>query len=150
MDKVHVDSLRGYLEKARAKLRVARDLVERGDWDDSVSRAYYAAFHAAQAAILCEGGRADTHQDVLTLFGLLLVKTGKIERQWGRALTNLKDDRETGDYDALSWIDEETARHALAEAEGFVRAVGEYVARQMGQIEDADPNRHMNEIERDG
>ena len=50
MDKVHVELLRGYLDKARAKLRVARDLVERGEWDD------------AQAAILCEGERADTHR----------------------------------------------------------------------------------------
>ena len=103
-----------------------------------VSRAYYAAFHAAQAAILCEGERADTHQGVLTLFGLLLVKTGKIERTWGRALTNLKDDRETGDDDALSWIDEETARHALTEAEGLVDAVSAYVARQIDQMEQPD------------
>ena len=138
MDRVQLDVLRSYMEKAHAKLRVARDLVERGEWDDGASRAYYAAFHAAQAALLCEGERADTHHGVLTLFGLLLVKTGKIDRTWGRALANLKDDRETGDYDALSWIDGDTARRALAEAEGFVNAVGEYVAGQIDQTEHTD------------
>jgi len=129
LDKTQVELLRGYLEKARSKLRVARDLVQRGEWDDAVSRAYYAAFHAAQAALLTEGQRGETHQGVLTLFGLLLVKTGKLDRKWGRALANLKDDRETGDYEAMSWIDEERARRAVEEAEGFVEAVGAYIAR---------------------
>ncbi len=138
MDKTQVELLAGYLEKARAKLRVARDLLQRGEWDDAVSRAYYAAFHAAQAALLTEGQRGETHQGVLTLFGLLLVKTGKFDRKWGRALANLKDDREAGDYDAMSWIDEEGARRALEEAQGFVEAVGAYVARQIDRVEQTD------------
>jgi len=37
------------------------------------------------------------------LFGMLLVKTGKFEKKWGKFLANLKDDREAGDYDALSY-----------------------------------------------
>jgi hypothetical protein len=133
LDRTQVELLRGYLEKARAKLRVARDLAQRGEWDDAVSRAYYAAFHAAQAALLTEGQRGETHQGVLTLFGLLLVKTGKLDRKWGRALANLKDDRETGDYEAMSWLDEESARRAVEEAEGFVEAVDVYVARLIDQ-----------------
>jgi len=55
LDKTQVELLWGYLEKARGKLWVARELVERGEWDDAVSRAYYAAFHSAQAALLTEG-----------------------------------------------------------------------------------------------
>ena len=129
MDKAQVELLWGYLEKAQAKLRVARDLVERREWDDAVSRAYYAAFHAGQAALLTEGQRAETHRGVLTLFGLLLVKTGKLDRKWGRVFANLKDDRETADYEAMSWIDEDTARRAVEEAHGFVEAVGAYIAR---------------------
>ena len=40
-----------YLEKARQKLGVARRLRDSGDHDDAVSRAYYAAFHAAKALL---------------------------------------------------------------------------------------------------
>ena len=138
MDRAQVQLLRGYLEKARAKLRVARDLAGRGECDDAVSRAYYAAFHAAQTALLTEGQRGESHQGVLTLFGLLLVKTGKIDRKWGRVLANLKDDRETGDYEAMSWLDEESARRAVEEAEGFVEAVDVYVARVIDQTVQAD------------
>ncbi len=63
----------------------------------------------------------------MTLFGLLLVRTGKLDKQWGKVLSNLKDDREAGDYDALSYVDEETARRAVREADEFVAAVEQYV-----------------------
>ena len=133
MDNTQHQLVQGYLAKARDKARVARDLLARGEWDDAVSRAYYAAFHAAQAALLTEGQRAETHRGIVTLFGLLLVKTGKLEKRWGKLLASLKDDREAGDYDALSWIEEETASRAVREAEEFVGAVSEYIATLEGK-----------------
>ncbi|MCP9456379.1 MAG: HEPN domain-containing protein [Nitrospira sp.] len=127
MDKAQQELIRGYLAKAREKARVARDLYAKGEWDDAISRAYYAAYHAAQAALLTEGQRADTHKGVVTLFGLLLVKTGKLDKRWGKLLSNLKDDREAGDYDALSYLDEDTARRAVREADEFVEAIERYI-----------------------
>ncbi|MEJ2696148.1 MAG: HEPN domain-containing protein [Candidatus Sulfobium sp.] len=56
--------LKGYMENARKKLAVAERLLESGDYDDAVSRAYYAAFHAAQALLLTEGERAETQKGV--------------------------------------------------------------------------------------
>ncbi|GIW55119.1 MAG: HEPN domain-containing protein [Nitrospiraceae bacterium] len=128
MDKAQQELIRGYLAKARGKVRVAHDLCAKGEWDDAISRAYYAAYHAAQAALLTEGQRADTHKGVVTLFGLLLVKTGKLDKKWGKFLSNLKDDREAGDYDALSYLDEETARRAVREADEFVSTIERYVS----------------------
>ena len=133
MDKVQRELIAGYLAKARAKLRVARELLEHREWDDVVSRAYYAAFHAAQAVLLTEGQQADTHRGLVTLFGLLLVRTGKFDKKWGRFLSNLKDDRETGDYEPVSYLDEETARRALVEAEEFVNVVEHYLT-QLGVL----------------
>jgi uncharacterized protein (UPF0332 family) len=127
LDRAQQELIRGYMAKAREKARVARDLYAKGEWDDAISRAYYAAYHAAQAALLTEGQRADTHKGVVTLFGLLLVKTGKLDKRWGKLLSNLKDDREAGDYDALSYLDEETARRAVREADEFVAAVDRYI-----------------------
>jgi hypothetical protein len=127
LDSATRELIHSYLAKARDKARVARELSDRGDWDDAVSRAYYAAFHAAQAALLTEGQRAETHRGLVVLFALLLVKTGKLDRRWGKFLANLKDDREAGDYDPLSYVDEETARRAVAEAEEFVAAVARYL-----------------------
>jgi uncharacterized protein (UPF0332 family) len=116
-----------YLRKARDKVRVAAALLRDGEWEDAVSRAYYAAFHAAQAVLLTEGQHPHSHQGLLTLFSLLLVKTGKFEKKWGRLLANLKDDREAGDYEVFAWLDEETARRAVREAEEFVSEVQRYL-----------------------
>ncbi len=64
----------------------------------------------------------------MTLFGLWLVKTGKLDKKWGKLLSNLKDDREAGDYDALSYLDEATARRAVQEADEFVATIERYVS----------------------
>ena len=99
---------------------------DQGYGDDAVSHAYYAALHAAQAVLLTEGQRGESHKGVVMLFGLLLVKTGKFEKKWGKFLANLKDDREAGDYEALSYLDENTAGRSVREAEEFVQAVERY------------------------
>lgn len=112
--------INGYIQKAEKKIKVAEKLFNSGDYDDAVSRAYYAVFHAAQALLLTEGQRADSHKGVVTLFGLLFVKTGKFSRNLGKYLANLKDDRESGDYEIFSYIDRETAETAVAEAKKFL------------------------------
>ena len=38
-----------------------------------------------------KGTQAETHRGLLTLFSLVLVKTGKFEKKWGKFLANLKD-----------------------------------------------------------
>ena len=129
MDKSTASLLQGSLEKAKEKLRVAEQLLQSGDYDDAVSRAYYAAFHAAQAALLTEGLTATTHQGLVNLFGLHLVKTGKLPKQLGKFLANLKDDRESSDYEIYSGIDQETAERAVEEAKAFCAAVEAYVKR---------------------
>ena len=71
----------GYIQKANKKLEVAEKLLKSSDYDDAVSRAYYAVFHAAQALLLTEGERAETHKGIVMLFGLLFVKTGKFSKK---------------------------------------------------------------------
>ena len=127
MDKATNILLLGYLEKSKAKLKVAQRLLEDGDYDDAVSRAYYAVFHAAQAVLLMEGLSAKTHQGLLNLFGLHMIKTGKFDKKFGKYLTNLKDDREHSDYEVYSAVDQETAEYALREAQEFVSATDQYI-----------------------
>lgn len=123
--------INGYIEKAEKKLGVAEKLLKSDDYEDAVSRAYYAVFHAAQALLLTEGQRAESHKGVVTLFGLLFVKTGKFSRNLGKYLANLKDNRESGDYEVFSYIDRETAETAIAEAKEFLNE-GKLYLKEMG------------------
>ena len=126
----------GYIQKAEKKLDVSRRLFESGDFEDSVSRAYYAVFHATQALLLTEGQKADTHKGLVTLFGLLFVKTGKMSRNAGKFLSNLKDDRESGDYEVFTYIDKDTGRIAVEEAEGFLKETKDFLLKN-GLIDSA-------------
>jgi len=42
---------KAHLEKAVAKLKVAEKLFRDGEYEDAISRAYYAMYHAARAAL---------------------------------------------------------------------------------------------------
>ena len=129
MDKKTATLLQGYLEKSKEKLRVAERLLKNGDYEDAVSRAYYSAFHAAQGVLLTEGLTTTTHQGLVNLFGLHMVKTGKFEKKFGKYLANLKDDRESSDYEIYSAIDQATAEQALKEAKEFFAAAEQYIGK---------------------
>ncbi len=129
MDKATKALIEGYIQKAEKKLAVAERLFRSGDYEDAVSRAYYAVYHAAQALLLTEGQEAETHKGVVTLFGLLFVKTGKFSKQIGKYLANLKDDRESGDYEVFSFVDSETAEQALLEAKEFLKETKSYLQK---------------------
>ncbi|MBI1883907.1 MAG: HEPN domain-containing protein [Chlamydiae bacterium] len=131
MDKKTSSLIQGYIEKAKEKLSVTESLVKLKAYDDAVSRAYYAAFHAAQAVLLTEGLSAQTHQGLVNLFGLHFVKTGKVDRKFGRYLSNLKDDRENGDYEIYSAIDQEVAEKALIEAQEFVEEMDRFLKQAL-------------------
>lgn len=129
MESTTKELIKGYIRKAETKAEVAGRLFMSGDYEDAVSRAYYAVYHAAQALLLSEGEKAETHKSVITLFSLLFVKTGRFNRNLGKFLANLKDDRESGDYEVFSYIDRETAEAALGEAAEFIKESRLYLAK---------------------
>ena len=120
MEPTTKEILKGYLEKAEKKLEVAGKLFNSGDYEDAVSRAYYAVFHATQGLLLSEGHKADTHKGAVTLFSLLFIKTGKFRKDLLKYLASLKDEREAGDYEIFSYTDRKTAETAMAEAREFL------------------------------
>lgn len=89
MDETTKTLINGYIQKASRKLEVAERLLKSEDYEDSVSRAYYAVYHATQAPLQTEGVRAESHKGAVTLFGLLFVKTGKFGRNIGKYIANL-------------------------------------------------------------
>ena len=54
-------------------------------------------------------------------------KTGKLPKKLGRYLSNLKDDRESGDYEVFSSIDRESAELSIKEASEFIEEIERYL-----------------------
>lgn len=87
------------LSKAREALPDADRLASSGGTSNGiVNRLYYAAFHAAQAALYDRGIKPSTHGGVLNRFGEEIVLGGATTREQGRLRTTLADLRQQADY----------------------------------------------------
>jgi len=60
--------LQSLMERARRSLRSARNLLDDGDHDFAMSRAYYAMFYAATVALLSQGIKRSKHSGVIAAF----------------------------------------------------------------------------------
>src|SRR5256712_5468045 len=111
------------LGKAEMKLSSARELYDKGFFEDSASRSYYAMFHAARAALTKAGVTTRTHEGTVSEFGRRLVLKGIFPRDLGRALAEAKAARETYEYSATMEIASDEAEALLRAAERFVSQV---------------------------
>lgn len=122
------DEVGALLAKAARYLDSADLLLDDGDPDSCVSRAYYAMFYAAEAALLAEGLTYNTHKGLIAAFGRHLVQDGPLPVELGRDLAWASQKRELGDYETTGVLDEE-AGEVLERARRFVDAVREHLGR---------------------
>ena len=111
------------LERADTNLQVARELLDKGYYDVSASRAYYAAFYAASALLLNEGIDTSKHSGVIALVHQQFVKSGKLTKEQGRNLNWLFELRSVGDYGVSLHVGLDDARRAVSTAQDFIEAV---------------------------
>lgn len=111
------------LDRAESSLDAARVLLSAGHPDEAASRAYYAAFYAATAALLGEGLDFGKHSGVIAAVHQRLVKTGRVDKSLGRALNWLFELRSVGDYGETQHVPDEEAEKAIESAAQFVAAM---------------------------
>ena len=121
--------IRNFIEKAEKFLTTAEHALDIGDYDSCVSRSYYEMFFVAEATLLTKGLTASSHKGVISLFGENFVKTGIIERDFGKALTDAHDKRLVGDYGIGFIVTEEEAKDLLETAQNFVQKLKSYLER---------------------
>ena len=102
-------------------------LAEGGFFPQAVSRAYYAAFYAAEDALLALGETRSKHSGVVAAFERLVVREGGVDSDAGRLLRSLFRRRNEADYRAAPATQEE-ADEAANDAERVVDAVESWLA----------------------
>jgi uncharacterized protein (UPF0332 family) len=114
------------LARARTEIEAAGVLASSGFELQSISRAYYAAFYAAEAALLSLGETRSKHSGVVSAFGQLVVKEGGLDERQGSELRRLFELRNAADY---SWLDtaETTGDDAVLAARAFVDSVEQWL-----------------------
>lgn len=116
-------SVEEFLARADRYLASAELLHAHGDPESAVSRAYYAMFFAAEAALLTRQLAFSSHKGVIAAFGEHFVKTGAFPASMGRDLARAHDKRLVGDYDAKPGITPESAAELVDAARAFVTRI---------------------------
>ena len=117
------------VEKAGESLEAAGDLQAKAHYGFAASRAYYAMFYAAEAALLHKELQFKKHSAVHAYFNKLFVKTGVFPHEMFDWLKGASDLRTVGDYSTVR-VREKDAARAIANAEEFIAAVRKYLRRE--------------------
>jgi uncharacterized protein (UPF0332 family) len=91
-----------------------------------MSRAYYAMFYAASAALLSRNIERSKHSGVIAAFGQHLVKSGPFTVEHQQRLQAAFEDRSEGEYAGV-FPSREAVERRLAEARGFIEAVTRFL-----------------------
>jgi uncharacterized protein len=129
------------MRRAGMALRAARTLFAEDLHEDSVSRAYYAMFHAASALLLTKGLSTSKHKGVLSLFDLHFVKPAILGKELSAWIRGAFKARQEADYDAEAVDPRASAAAALANAEAFLRQVRPVLERLLDELNATAGNR---------
>lgn len=116
-------------ERCREELQAAKALIDAGLPSQAVSRAYFAAFHAATAALVLVDAAPSTPAGVISALRQRFAQDGA-DLEAGRILRRLFEDRNDVDY-ALAAASPDDAKLALANAEQFVDATARWIDARM-------------------
>jgi len=122
-----LSEVKNLLRKAERKISAAKKLMELGEYEDAVSRAYYGIFHAAKAALISEGVSSKTHEGTMREFGSRFIKERKLPRELGTIFSDARSLRETADYAITPLIKPEDAEWSIKAAEKFLKQVEEHL-----------------------
>ena len=134
MNGKYAEEIAANLERSERSIQAAKELSLKGYYDFAASRAYYAAFYAATAALLCEELEFRKHSGVIAIHQRF-VRNGRLEKKFGKDLNWLSELRSIGDYGATMHVSQEDAERAIVAADGFLHAMKRTIEGDSSQCE---------------
>lgn len=117
-------------QKATRSLAAAKMLFDSGDFDFAVSRAYYAMFYIAEAALLSRGKTYSKHTAIINGFYHEFIATGLLPKQLHTNFHYAFDDRNISDYGFMETFPEKEAKKLLLNTKEFITEVIKMIKRK--------------------
>ncbi|MDP2160498.1 MAG: HEPN domain-containing protein [Flavobacterium sp.] len=95
------DLIKYRIARAKDTYEDAQILAEREKWNSTINRLYYSAYYAVMALLLNSDLKPATHNGAKSNFSEYFIKTGKIDKEYGKTYSQLFTWRQKGDYDDL-------------------------------------------------
>lgn len=117
------------LEKAERSFAAARLLINAGNGDFAVSRAYYGYFYVAEALLRSKGLEFSSHGQVLAQYGLHFAKDEILDRRFHKYFNEALSSRQLADYSTRPSPKDERIHVIVSVGEDFLHAARAYLAR---------------------
>jgi uncharacterized protein len=127
MTKALNDYLDYRLQRASETLNDAKLLADNGRWNSSINRLYYACFYAASALLFSHSIEAKTHKGVRIKFMSEFIKTGLIDKDYGKLYSDLFDWRQEGDYSDFVSFDKDLTIPLINKSEEFIALIKDFL-----------------------
>jgi uncharacterized protein (UPF0332 family) len=126
-DPALIKKLETIMAKARQSLILAKEHHAKGLGDEAASKAYYAVFHAIQAALLTKGLAFSKHSGVKEGFNREFIHAGTFPKEFHSIIERLFRDRNIGDYSYDKSVDAEESARDVRDAEKMIKAVADHL-----------------------
>jgi len=110
-------------QRAEESLDDAFILIENKKWNTAINRLYYSCFYAVIALLLKNNIETRTHDGARTKFSNEFIKTGKLDKKYGKLFSKLFDYRQKGDYGDLFDFDEIIVLPLVDQVKDFVSVI---------------------------
>jgi uncharacterized protein (UPF0332 family) len=127
MEKRQLDLYRYRLDKAKDDFGVAKSNLENKNFSQSINRSYYSIFHAVRALLALEKYDSRKHSGVISYFAYNFIKTGIIEPEYSKMLTNAFKIRNECDYDDFYIAAYQDAKMQFENAGKFIERIEKYI-----------------------
>ncbi|KKP88779.1 MAG: hypothetical protein UR93_C0008G0008 [Berkelbacteria bacterium GW2011_GWA2_35_9] len=111
------------------RIESAEILFKNGNYNDSVSRSYYAIFDAMRGLLELNNVLAKSHTGVILKFNQHYIKTGILDKKFARTIAKIEKEREEADYFFQKKVSKSLAKEILKETRDFVKEV-KYILRK--------------------
>ncbi len=119
------------LESAKKTFDAAKVLADNGFWNSAVNRLYYSLFYAVNALLVFNEIQTKSHSSTKSQFTLHFIKTGKLDKKYGRLLSELFDWRQKGDYENIFDYDNESVKPLFIPVAEMISAIENEINKTM-------------------
>lgn len=121
------DYIKYRFQRAEESFEEALILAEKERWNTVINRLYYSCFYAVISLLLKNEIESQTHDGARTQFGLHFIKTGKIDKVYGKLFTKLFDYRQKGDYGDLFDYEENFVKPLIEQVKEFIEEIRKHI-----------------------
>lgn len=121
------DLIKYRLEQARDTIDVVDLLIKNNKLSPAVNRIYYGIFYSLLALALQFNFETSKHQQLIGWFNKEFIRTGLIEKEFGRILRDAFENRTSGDYDSFVVFNPEEVLLLFSDMKSFIEQIEAFI-----------------------